>query len=80
MAFVDFEKAFDRIPRGKLFAVLEEYGVSGKLLNSVKSLYSESLAAVRTASLTHLSISKFVSDVKIKDYSLSSFFMLMIWC
>ena len=47
MVFVDFEKAFDRVPRNSLFSVLRSYGVSGKLLSSIESLYSESWASVR---------------------------------
>ena len=38
--FVDLEKAYDRVPREKLLEVLREYGVDGRLLLCVKSLYS----------------------------------------
>jgi len=38
--FVDFEKAYDRVPREKLWEVLREYGVDRRLLLAVKSLYS----------------------------------------
>ncbi|MBJ5584741.1 hypothetical protein JGG81_25410 [Salmonella enterica subsp. enterica serovar Typhimurium] len=52
MVFVDFEKAFDRVPRSKLFNVLKSNGITGKLLNSVESLYSRSLTGVRVDGVT----------------------------
>ncbi|TWW64209.1 hypothetical protein D4764_03G0012170 [Takifugu flavidus] len=36
MCFVDLEKAFDRVPRGVLWGVLREYGVSGPLIRAVR--------------------------------------------
>ncbi|KAK3524537.1 hypothetical protein QTP70_029847, partial [Hemibagrus guttatus] len=50
MCFVDFEKAFDRVPRGILWEVLWEYGVRGPLLRAVQSLYKQSRSLVRIAS------------------------------
>ena len=38
--FVDLEKAYDRIPRDKLWAVLLQYGIDGQLLTAIKSLYN----------------------------------------
>ena len=35
--FVDLEKAYDRVPRDKLWRVLQEYGVNGQLLRAIKS-------------------------------------------
>ncbi|MBJ5565824.1 hypothetical protein JGG61_23600 [Salmonella enterica subsp. enterica serovar London] len=52
MVFVDFEKAFHRVPRSKLFNMLKSYGITGKLLNSVESLYSSSLTAIRVDGVT----------------------------
>ena len=46
-AFMDLEKAYDRIDRGAMWNVLGLYGVDGKLLNAVKSLYDDSKACVR---------------------------------
>ncbi|KAL3970507.1 aldehyde oxidase [Sarotherodon galilaeus] len=40
MCFVDLEKAFDYVPRGVLWEVLREYGVSGPLLRAIRSLYN----------------------------------------
>jgi len=41
--FVDLEKAYDRIPRArdKLWMVLQEYGIDGQLLLTIKSFYCQ---------------------------------------
>ena len=44
---VDLEKAYDRIPRDKLWAVLLQYGIGGQLLTSVKSQYMHFVVCVR---------------------------------
>ncbi|TWW69254.1 hypothetical protein D4764_18G0000600 [Takifugu flavidus] len=49
MCFVDLEKAFDRVPRGVLWGVLREYGVSGPLTRAVRSLYDRCQSLVRIA-------------------------------
>ena len=36
---VDLEKAYDQVPRDKLWKVLQEYGVNGQLLCAIKSFY-----------------------------------------
>ena len=46
--FVDFKKAFDTVPRGLLWQVLETVGIRGPTLDCIKSLYSHDSAAVRT--------------------------------
>ena len=46
-AFMDLEKAYDRIDRAALWTVLGFYGVGGKLLAAVKSFYKNSRACVR---------------------------------
>ena len=48
--FVDLEKACDRIPRDKLWAVLLQYGVDSQLLTAIKSLYVHSEVCVRVYS------------------------------
>ncbi|KAG1954369.1 platelet-derived growth factor C [Pimephales promelas] len=49
MCFVDLEKAFDCVPRGGLWRVLQEYGIRGPLLRAVRSLYDQSRSLVRIA-------------------------------
>ena len=45
--FVDLEKAYDRVPRDKLWGVLQEYGIDGHLLMAIKSFYQQSEVCVR---------------------------------
>ena len=47
MCFVDLEKAFDRVPRGVLWGVLREYGLSDPLIRAVRSLYYRCQSLVR---------------------------------
>jgi Reverse transcriptase (RNA-dependent DNA polymerase)/Endonuclease-reverse transcriptase len=47
VAFVDLEKAYDRVNRSMLWSVLDEYGVKGRLLGAVKAMYEGSKACVR---------------------------------
>ena len=48
--FVNLEKAHDRIPRDKLWAVLLQYDIDGQLLTAIKSLYMHSEVCVRVNS------------------------------
>ena len=45
---VDFKMAFDTVPCGLLWQVLETVGIRGPILDCIKSLYSHDNAAVRT--------------------------------
>ena len=47
VAYMDLEKAYDRIDRDAMWSVLGMYGVEGKLLRAIQSLYAESEACVR---------------------------------
>ena len=47
MAFVDSEKAYDSVSREKLWKVLDEYGVKGKLLGAIQALYVDGKARVK---------------------------------
>ena len=44
--FVNLEKAYYRVPRDKLWAVLLEYDLRGQLLAAIKSLYKQSEVCV----------------------------------
>ncbi|XP_076030372.1 uncharacterized protein LOC143018668 [Oratosquilla oratoria] len=47
--FIDMEKAFDRVPRKKLWEALghEEYGIPGKLKRAIQSILHETMSKVR---------------------------------
>ena len=45
--FVDLEKAYDRVPRDKLWKVLREFGVDVQLLLAIKSFYCRLEVCVR---------------------------------
>ena len=46
-AFIDLEKAYDKVWREDLWRALREYGIGGRLLGSIEALYRESKACVR---------------------------------
>ena len=46
-AFLDLEKAYDRVDRDAMWNVLRMYGIGGKLLRAVQSMYADSRACVR---------------------------------
>lgn len=46
--FVDFKKAFDLVPRHTLWDVLEQRGMAGKVLTSLKTTYAADKACVLT--------------------------------
>ena len=46
-AFMDLEKAYDRVDRGALWRMLSLFGIGGRLLSAVKSFYVDSRACVR---------------------------------
>jgi retron-type reverse transcriptase len=48
IAFIDQEKAFDRVDRDKLWAILNDYGVQGQLLDNIRALYQICASVVRT--------------------------------
>ena len=50
--FVDLEKAYDRNPRDKLWAVPLQHGIDSQLLTAIKSLYMHFKVCVRLNSAT----------------------------
>ncbi len=46
---MDFSKAFDTVPRAVLWQVLEELGVHGRILDTIKSLYAHNSTAVQSS-------------------------------
>ena len=73
--FVALEKAYDRITRGKIWAVLLQYGIDGQLLTAIKSLYTHSEVCVRVNSAT---TKPFRVNVGLRQgCSLSSFLFLI---
>ncbi|MCX6043447.1 MAG: reverse transcriptase family protein, partial [Caldilinea sp.] len=49
VAFIDFEKAYDRVPRDKLFKKLQQRGIDGSFLNALLAEYDEVPLSVKTA-------------------------------
>ncbi len=47
VAFIDLEKAYNKIDRKAMWQILHIYGIGGELLTAVKSFYKESKACVR---------------------------------
>ena len=47
VTFVDFQKAYDVVPHGALFAKLQRFGVRGSCLQFLKGLYARSSISVR---------------------------------
>ena len=47
VAFMDLEKAYDRVDREAMWRVLQMYGVNGRLIEAIKGFYLESKCCVR---------------------------------
>jgi len=48
--FIDFKKAFDSVHRDTLWKILRCYGIPEKILNVIRSFYTESSCSVRVNS------------------------------
>ena len=51
MAFIDLEKAFDRVARNKVWTALENIGVQRELIEAIKSMYNNSRCYIRTKNM-----------------------------
>ena len=71
--FVDLKKAYDRVPRDKLWAVLLEYDVRGRLLAAIESLYKQSEVCVR---VNGMKTKPFSANVGLQQYDRAVFFPL----
>ena len=49
VAFIDFKKAFDSVNRDALWTILNHYGIKGKIVNVLKSMYDDVSSCVRCA-------------------------------
>ena len=45
--FIDFSKAFDTIPRDILLKKLLNYGITGKVFNVIRSIYTNDSACIK---------------------------------
>ena len=58
VAFVDFEKAFDRVHHRKLLEILENNGIGSKCLRIIRNLYATQTAHTRQDPSTIISITR----------------------
>ena len=55
--FIDFQKAFDKVPHEGLWRLLESKGINGKALNLIKWIYEHSQMSIRMGGLQSESFS-----------------------
>ena len=51
ITFIDLQKAYDTVPIGALMTKLQRYGINGRILHFLRSLYSQSKVTVRTGAV-----------------------------
>ena len=49
VAFVDFKPAFDKVNRHKLWSILQDNGIQGKLYNTILSMYNRVTTRIRSS-------------------------------
>ena len=71
IAFIDFSKAYDRVPRGKLFALLMRLGCGAVMLLALMSMYSVTSCILGTVVIT--------CTIGVKQGSPTSVFLFIIY-
>ena len=71
IAFIDFSKAYDRVPRGKLFSVLMRLGCGAVMLGALMSMYSVTSCILGTVLIT--------CTIGVKQGSPTSVFLFIIY-
>ena len=51
MAFMDLEKAYDRVDRDAMWQVMRIYGIGGRVLKGIMSFFDEGRACVRVENM-----------------------------
>jgi hypothetical protein len=46
VAFMDLEKVYERVAMMAMWEMLNVYGVGGRILSAIKSMYEESMVSV----------------------------------
>ena len=52
VAFVDFSKAYDRVPRGKLFKILKDLGRGATMILALMSMYKVTTSILGSTTIT----------------------------
>ena len=84
--FIDYQPAFDTVNREALWTKLFELGVSCKMTNMIKSIYSKVQSCVRLSSAMQLSGFFYVTvglkqgEPQIRDLDLFSMFLIVLKC
>ena len=52
LVFVDFSKAYDRVPRGMMFRVLKSFGCGSIMLSSIVAMYKTTTCILGSTSIT----------------------------
>ena len=71
IAFIDFSKAYDRVPRGKLFSLLMRLGCGAVMLGALMSIYSVTSCILGTVVIT--------CTIGVKQGSPTSVFLFIIY-